>query len=467
MTPQNIKEKSYDLIIIGAGPAGMSAATTAATKGLSVAILDEQTSPGGQIYRAIKYSPLNNPKILGKDYYTGKDLLQPFEKSQVSYFSNSVVWSIDEKNQVAFSYHGKSQLFRAKKILIASGAIERPVPFPGWTLPGVMTCGAAQILLKTSGLTPKTPLVLAGSGPLMLLIAVQLMKAGVTISAILDTTPKGQLWRALPHFANALKNLPLLYKGMGLLWTLKKSGIRFIKHVKELKAIEGIDGQLTGVIASTKNAMVQLDCQSLLVHQGVVPNVQLSRALGLDHKWNNLQVCWKPVVDAWGESSRKDIFIAGDGSGIAGAIAAKWQGKLSALKIAQQVKNLGDGEVESEVKQANKSLNKQQAIRPFLDQLYQPAQTFLTPPDDTIVCRCEEVSAGEIRQIAKQGCKGPNQAKAFCRAGMGPCQGRLCGLTVSNLIAQTNQVSQEQVGYYHIRMPIKPLTINELADLSD
>ncbi|MBJ7552825.1 NAD(P)/FAD-dependent oxidoreductase [Marinomonas spartinae] len=462
-----MKQKNYDLIIIGAGPAGMSAAITAASKGLSVAILDEQASPGGQIYRGIKDAPLSDSKILGKDYYVGRTLLQPFEASQVNYFSSSMVWSIDEKNQIAFSCNGKSQLLSAKKILIATGALERPVPFAGWTLPGVMTCGAAQILLKTTGITPKTPLVLAGSGPLMLLVAVQLMQAGIPISAILDTTRKGQLWQAFPYFPDALKNLPLLLKGTGLLWKLKKSNIRIIKQVNELTALEGDTGQLAQVIATTKNTSIKIDCQTLLVHQGVVPNVQLSRALDLEHKWDHLQMCWKPVVNDFGESSRKDIFIAGDGRGIAGAIAAKWQGKLSALTIHQQINNIHDQDLKGEINEAKNALNKHQAIRPFLDKLYQPAQTFLTPPDNVIVCRCEEVSAGEIRRIAKQGCTGPNQAKAFCRAGMGPCQGRLCGLTVSNLIAQTLQVEEEQVGYYHIRMPIKPLTLDELADLSD
>jgi bacterioferritin-associated ferredoxin len=292
------------------------------------------------------------------------------------------------------------------------------------------------------------------------------MQAGISISAILDTTPKGNLRTAIPYFHQALKNLPLLIKGLKLIRTLKKSGVQIVKHVTKLAAVEDNTGQLNQIIAIKNNIEISIDCQTLLIHQGVVPNVQLSRALNLEHQWDEFQLCWKPKVDSWGETSRCGLFIAGDGSGIAGAIAAKWQGKLSALKIVQQIKIQSDNTLNNEINEARKELNKQLSIRPFLDKLYQPAQIFLTPSDETIVCRCEEVSSGAIRKIAKQGCKGPNQAKAFCRAGMGACQGRLCGLTVSNLIAEIHQIPQQQVGYYHIRMPIKPITINELADLN-
>ncbi|MCO4757489.1 MAG: (2Fe-2S)-binding protein, partial [Oceanospirillaceae bacterium] len=110
-----------------------------------------------------------------------------------------------------------------------------------------------------------------------------------------------------------------------------------------------------------------------------------------------------------------------------------------------------------------KQIAQQLAIRPFLDRLYSPAAEFLRPSDETMVCRCEEVTAGEIRSLARSGCAGPNQAKAFSRAGMGPCQGRLCGLTVSQLMAEASNRPVSEVGYYNIRSPIKPVTLAEVA----
>lgn len=499
----------YDLIIIGAGPAGIAATSTAYTEGLRVALVDEQPSPGGQIYRAIEHTALSDENILGPDYYAGRELLNSFQQNlqggvqgdqqgsqqenssntQVpDYFPGSMVWSIEKDLTVCFSQQDSSKRFRAKKILIATGAMERPVPFPGWTLPGVMTCGSAQILLKQSALAPEASLVIAGSGPLLLLIAVQLHRAGVEISAVLDTTPKGRYRKAIKYIPGALKNIPLLKKGLDLLQELRQAGIRYEKHVTSLKA-------LSGSISATANSPVNssgasqfdptqaevldqveyqvngqkqhLPCRTLLVHQGVVPNVQLSRSLQLDHQWNPLQLCWTPTRDSWGASSNLNIYIAGDGGGIAGAKAAEYQGRLAALKIANLLGKLTKAQLEQESAPFRKSLLQQEAIRPFLDQIYQPIPEFLIPEDGTVVCRCEEITAGEIREIAAKGVAGPNQAKAFCRSGMGPCQGRMCGLTVSNLIADTQNKTPEQVGYYQIRSPIKPLTLEELADLAE
>jgi len=194
---------------------------------------------------------------------------------------------------------------------------------------------------------------------------------------------------------------------------------------------------------------------------------QLSHALQLKHQWDELQQCWRPERDRWGETSKRGIFIAGDGGGIAGAKAAEYQGQLSALKIATQLNASSNDSLQKEASDIEKRLQQQLSVRPFLDHLYQPAGHFLLPPDETIVCRCEEVTAGEIRNIAKLGCTGPNQTKSFCRSGMGPCQGRLCGLTVANLIADVHQLPVNEVGYYRIRTPIKPLTIGELADLAE
>ena len=458
--------KQYDLAIIGAGAAGMGAAIAAAQRKLKVIVLDEQPSPGGQIYRAIKHPPITDERILGADYYAGRPLLADFEQSDIRYINNAMVWSISEANQIAFSTNHSSECIQARKIIIATGAQERPMPFKGWTLPGVMTCGAAQILLKTSALTPAQPIVIAGNGPLLLLVAVQLMQAGITIEAILDTSEASHIKSAIPHFASALKNPSLLAKGLKLLKKVKFSGIKTYRRVTEMEATEDSSGLLNGVNILSNGKRHQLSCKTLLIHQGVIPNIQLSRALNLEHEWDTLQHCWRPVVDSWGMSSNEDIYIAGDGAGIAGAIAARLRGKLCALKIAELLQ-ADHATHAKEIQATQTELHKQLAIRPFLDALYQPSRHFLSPSDDTLVCRCEEISAGEIRKIAKAGCEGPNQAKAFCRAGMGPCQGRMCGLTISHLMAETLNKTEAEVGYYNLRMPIKPLTLNELANLQE
>lgn len=461
-----MSERIYDLIVVGAGPAGMAAATAASQHGLSVALLDEQAAPGGQIYRNVSNPAPADRQILGPDYYYGRTLVDAVQRSGVDYLHSAMVWDISPERVLSVSIGGQSRTLRAAKLLLATGAQERPVPFPGWTLPGVMTCGAAQILLKSSGLTPAGPLVLAGSGPLLLLIAWQLHKAGVPIGAVLDTTPPGNYFKAVRHTAGALRGWRMLLKGLGYLLSLRKAGIAIHGGVTGLRADAAGSDCLARVHYQHKGQERLVDCQTLLVHQGVVPNVQLSRALEAKHHWHEQQQCWHPQTDAWGETSIAGVFVAGDSAGIGGALAAEHFGRLAAWQVACQHERIDRLERDRLARGARQALGSLMAIRPFLDCLYQPAEEFLRPADETIVCRCEEVSAGDIRRLVGLGCTGPNQAKAFSRAGMGPCQGRLCGLTVAQLIAAERGVAMQQVGYYHIRAPIKPLSLGELASLA-
>ncbi|ATJ84342.1 NAD(P)/FAD-dependent oxidoreductase [Halomonas beimenensis] len=457
----------YDLIIIGAGPAGMAAAEEAHRQGLRCALLDEQEEAGGQIYRAIGRAPLADERILGQDYYHGRDLLEAFERSGVDYRPGTTVWGIEDDLSLDVSREGVSQRLRTRRLLVATGAQERPVPFPGWTLPGVMTGGAAQILLKSSAMAPPGPIVLAGSGPLLLLVAAQLARAGVRVEALLDTSPRGNWRRAARHLPGALKNPSLLAKGLGLLREIRRAGIPHLKGVDGLEAFSRDGERLTHLRYRQAGESRERECRTLLVHQGVVPNVQLTRALELAHDWDEAQQCWRPRLDAWGETSRPGVFVAGDSGGIAGAQAAEESGRLAVLGIAGQLGRVNTEARDRLAAPVRARLAPHLAIRPFLDVLYRPARRFLVPEDDTVVCRCEEVTAGELRRIADAGCRGPNQAKAFCRAGMGPCQGRLCGLTVSQVIADQCNEPVAAVGYYHIRPPIKPLSLGELASLSD
>ena len=210
----------------------------------------------------------------------------------------------------------------------------------------------------------------------------------------------------------------------------------------------------------------EIACATLLIHNGVVPNVQITRALGLDHVWEPLQRCWRPRLGEWGETAIEDIAVAGDGGGIAGAEAAVHRGRIAGLNAARRLGALSADEAKRRARRERRRLAGHEAARPFLDALYAPAPAFLVPPDETIVCRCEEVTAGAIREQVTLGCLGPNQMKAFVRAGMGPCQGRLCGLSVSEIIAAARNVPIGDVGYYRIRPPICPVTLGEIAAAS-
>ena len=205
----------------------------------------------------------------------------------------------------------------------------------------------------------------------------------------------------------------------------------------------------------------------VFLHQGVVPNGNLAWSINLAHDWDEAQRCFHPRLDAWGRSSAPAISVAGDAAGIVGAKGAEAMGRLTALAAAIDLGKLTVDACNARAKGARVVLARHRAARPFLDALYRPAQHWIAPAEaGTVVCRCEEVSAGEIRRlVTQQNCPGPNQMKSFVRCGMGPCQGRLCGLTTVELIAECRGVPVREVGYYRIRSPVKPVTVGDLAAL--
>lgn len=449
----------YAVAIIGAGPAGLAAAISCASAGLKTVLFDEQQSPGGQIYRAITESPLKGGTVLGPDYWKGARLIEEFRASSAHYVSSATVWSLTRDREIAVSIEGQSSITRADRIIIASGAQERPFPVSGWTLPGVMTVGAAQVLLKTSGVTAEGHTILAGCGPLLWLLALQYLRAGTKVDAILETTPLQNMMDAMPY------SLPFLFSsyftnGMALMRRVKKS-IPVIPRVTELHAVG--DGELSEVRYSARDANEQrMPADTLLLHQGVVPNVNLAMSAGVAHHWDVTQSCWVPNVDEYGASSIKGISIVGDAAGIAGARAAEYRGRLAGMAM---VRELSNSQSVLREKSTRRALAAELRARRFVDVLYRPSPTFRQPTGDIIVCRCEEVTAAQVEEAVAQGCVGPNQMKAFLRCGMGPCQGRLCGLTVTELIAKGRSTTPEAVGYYHLRPPVKPTALVELSAL--
>jgi NADPH-dependent 2,4-dienoyl-CoA reductase/sulfur reductase-like enzyme len=454
-------QKTYDIIVVGAGPAGMSAATAAAEVGASVLLLDEQPSPGGQIYRGILSAPEARAKILGSSYTEGLAITKAFSQSSVTYQPLATVWQFDESGSLIYSVEGEVTQAKGSHILLATGALERPVPIPGWTLPGVMTAGAAQILLKSSGVVPDNA-VLAGSGPLLYLLATQLIRAGSPPKALVETQTFKDALAAMRFFPLRFSAWKMLAKGFLMMREIKKAGIPRYKAAKGFRA-EG-SKQVEALSFDHKEERLRLECETLLLHQGVVPNTQITRSLRVQHRWNKRQACFHPFTNGVGLTTNSNYSIIGDGRAIAGAQVAVLEGRSAGSFVAA---SLGFNVDPADVFKQQKIIKKERAVRSFLDRLYQPPKEILTPANGATVCRCEEVTAGKIREYATIGCLGPNQTKAFGRSGMGPCQGRYCGLTVTEILAEENKSSQQETGAYRIRSPIKPVTLSEIAQCSE
>jgi NADPH-dependent 2,4-dienoyl-CoA reductase/sulfur reductase-like enzyme len=241
-------------------------------------------------------------------------------------------------------------------------------------------------------------------------------------------------------------------------------GVKIIRGITALTA-HGRDRVEEVAYRVGSGAELRLPVDSLLLHQGVTPNVNLANSIGCQHRWDEAQLCFLPAVDQWGMSTVPGIAIAGDGAGIAGAMAAEHRGRIAALDAAYHLGKLDAGGRDRAAAPHLAALAKAERGRQFLDLLYRPGEAFRLPAGDTLVCRCEEVTARQVLEAVALGCQGPNQLKSFLRCGMGPCQGRLCGLTVSELIARARGIPADEIGYYRLRPPVKPITLAELASL--
>jgi len=456
-------DRLRDVIVVGAGPAGLSAATRAAEFGLDVLVLDEQPAPGGQIYRNIERADDETLRNLGPDYTQGRALVERFRASEAAYMGGAIVWNIEPDGIVSFSTAGMSSQARAKYVVVAIGAMERPVPFPGWNLAGVMGAGAIDANFKSSGTIPVGPVVLAGSGPLLLLIIGHLADLGVGIRAVLDTTPKGNVLSALPHLPKALRRSDYLLKGVGMLLNLKRSRAQYHQNVNAYAA-HG-EKQLQRVSFTVNGSTHKIDSDMLLVHEGIVPRCDFTRLLGLRHHWNVVQRYWYPETNLFGATEMGGIYVAGDSAFVHGGISAGLKGSLVAFDIARRLKVPQNNEKAHALQRLKKELSSELAPRPFVDALYKPHRDLYRVSDETIVCRCEEVTAGDIRQTIREGCREPNEIKALTRCGMGHCQGRMCGAGLAEIAAGELSIKTCDLQPLNIRSPVRNLPLAELAEM--
>jgi thioredoxin reductase/bacterioferritin-associated ferredoxin len=446
-----------DLLILGAGPAGMAAAVEARRLGLSVLLLDENGAPGGQVHRGVTAGALAAGPG-SKAAEEGRALARGLAEAGAEVRHGATLWAIEEDGGVCWSEGGAAFRATPRRILLCPGATERPLPIPGWTLPGVMGVGAAQILLKTAGLVPEGRVWVAGQGPLLWLYAAQVAAKGGRLAGVIDLSRRSAWGAAALRLPLALTRPGYLRDGLEWMRAVRRAGIPVIRS-RDIRAIGS--ERITAVRFDGREEPADL----LLLHDGVVPNTQVTRALqGCAHEWDRGGRCWRPVLDAWGNTTVPGVMVAGDGGGIGGARVAALSGRIAALDAARALGRLSAEQRDALAGPILQQREAELAPRPFLEALYPPLP-LSELPDDTILCRCEEVRAGQVRQAARLGAQGPNQLKSFWRAGMGPCQGRVCGPAVHAVMAEALGQPPEDVSPLRTRFPTKPVTVGELASL--
>ncbi len=458
-------QTQVDVLIIGAGPAGLSAAVAARACGLDVMLVDEQQAPGGQYLRNVE-NPITQPLFDPKELQVGLDLLDKFYKSGTVYCPNTLVWGLEPRKAYC-NIDGKQTILTPSSIIIASGAMERPVPFPGWTMPGVMGAGGADILLRSGGtLTedPKAPVVMAGNGPLLLLLACHLLEQGVNIAAWLDTGYWSKRILSVGVMPAALFDLPYMGKGLKMALKIVKGKIPMIVGVDNLQA-EG-DGALDKVHFTVRGQKREITAKMLLRHEGIIPRTHIANSLGIKHRWNTLQRCWHPVTDENGATSIDGIYIAGDGAYVHGGDVSIDKGILAGIASARYLRVISEKEAEFRSHVTLKKMRRTRRGRAFLDYVFAPNPKIFEVPDETLVCRCECVTAGEIRKAVSEGYTDVNSIKQFTRCGMGHCQGRMCGPALAEIAAVASGAAPDAVGTLHIRQPFRPITLKEYCDVN-
>jgi NADPH-dependent 2,4-dienoyl-CoA reductase/sulfur reductase-like enzyme len=474
--PGNNSEIKFDadVIVVGAGPAGMSAAIGITRAGFKVIVLDMQPTPGGQIFRSLESNlqarPATNKLLdaLGPTYLAGQALIEQFRSTPgIDYRPETTVWDLRADATVGWLQGDAAGYLRARQVVIASGAMERPVPFPGWTLPGVMTAGAVQTLLKAGRLQPDGRVVLVGTGPLILLLADQLRRLGIRPSLIGRTDTLNDKIAALGSLKIAA--LAPLAKGLGWLTKLKLAGITMRTGVSDLRAL-GRD-KVESVSLSIAGRKVELGCDLLVVHDGIVPATDIAHCAGLAMDWQSEDSSWKPRTAEDGRAEMAPgpgltggpckIRVSGDARRIGGADAAIAHGRYVAACIAADLHKtaLSGGKIVG-----GDDVVRTLAGRPFIDRAFPRGLAAQVLEDNTIVCRCEELTAGDIRAAIDNGASDMNHLRGILRCGMGPCQGRSCAVTVARLLAEPTGANTPAP--FRARPPLRPLPLIALANLS-
>lgn len=335
--------KRYDLIVIGAGPAGLSAAIEGAKAGMRTAVFDENEKPGGQLFKQIhKFfgSKEHHAKIRGINI--GKELLEEAERAGVEVHLSSVVIGIFPEKCISVNTGDHIHTYRAESIIVATGAAERMIPFKGWTLPGVIGAGAAQTMMNLHGVQPGKRILMMGSGNVGLVVSFQLLQAGCQVEAVIDAAP-----RIGGYGVHAAK--------------VARTGVPFyLSHtIIEVKGTDHVESVVIGEVDSNWNIIPgsekEIEADTVCVAVGLNPMSQLIRMTGAEMKDAGGLV---PICDEYGATSIPGIFAAGDVSGIEEASSAMIGGHLAGIAAAKYTGYMEESQFEEMAGQFTASLNK-------------------------------------------------------------------------------------------------------------
>lgn len=451
------------IVVVGAGPAGTRAAAQLVKHGCKVTVIHEGPHSGGQIYRRQPVG-FSRPaeKLYGSEAEKAKSLHRAFDdlKSKITCLPDTTVWNIVGKELFLLGPDGV-QTLAFDFLILATGAMDRVLPMPGWTLPGVFTLGAAQIALKHQACAIGRNTAFVGTGPLLYLVAYQYLQAGAGVVGVFDTSNSGKKYFAAPMmFANPRA----LNLGIQFRRALKKGGVPIHEGIVPLGVVG--QGAVSGIKWRNANDSVESEsCDAVAIGYGLKPESQLAELAGAKSRFDSAQRIWTIVHDGEGRIA-PGVYAAGDGVNIGGADVAELLGEQAAWAV---LKDMGQPVPPGRIRKIQRQLSVQRLFRRGLNAAFPvPVHQLQSLPDETILCRCENVTVGDARKAIDQFKPTDlNRLKAFCRTGMGRCQGRVCGLATAEIMAHRLSLPIESVGYLRGQSPIKPLAFSSAALLAE
>jgi NADPH-dependent 2,4-dienoyl-CoA reductase/sulfur reductase-like enzyme len=444
-------------VIVGAGPAGMRAAVTLAAAGLAPIVLDEAPRSGGQIYRRPPPGFVRAHRTLyGFEAAKARRVHEAFDAlaGRIDYRPGTLVWDL-KPHVLHCLAAGAFGDVACRDVILAPGARDRVIPFPGWTIPGVYTLGGAQVALKYQGCAVGERVVFMGTGPLLYLVAYQYAKAGARVAAVLDTTGFAARRRAVPGL---LRSGRTFAKGLWYVAALRARGIRVANGIRPVAA-EAQDGAVCALAYRVGKSQHRIACDAIAFGFGLSSETQLADLAGVPFAFDPVQQQYLPRCDDAGRTGVRGVYLAGDGGGIAGADAAEIAGERAALALLEDrghsVDKARAAALERERRRAARMRVALDAAFPF------PVDMASAMTDETVLCRCEGVTAGELRAAARElHAEEINRAKAFSRCGMGRCQGRMCGPSAAIVLAAALGVPLDGAGRLRGQPPVKPIPMH-------
>lgn len=466
----------YDVAIIGAGPAGLAALTELAGKGLKIAVIDEQPRAGGQIYRQPPASFKVGNWLSGKLYEEGKALLRRAEHAPGTdwHLESAALGFYEDQTGERVLWVGTPEgvkSLRARAWLIAAGCYDMPVAFPGWTLPGVMAAGGVQAFVKSQQLVPGERFVFAGSHPLQLIVAEQVLNAGGHIAALVFSQSASRALAALRRPGVLARHWRKFAAAAGALARLRRAGVPILFN-HAITAAEGSD-QVTGAVVAPLDETGRPDpgrsrsfaCDRVAFCYGFLPSSELARQAGAAAEWDRVAGGgWIISHDGAMRSNLAGLYVAGEVTRVAGAESAAEQGRLAAFSI---LADLGLGADRAAQAAASRRLGEITAFADLLRDLARPPEALFDhmAGDQVTLCRCENVTFGAFRAAMKDASHilTADAAKLLSRTGMGPCQGRYCGHAVRRTLACLRGIDPGEVGGFTVRPPVKPVPLSDIV----